>query len=462
VDVKIRFDPWKVADWKAAMGTRGAQALGLLGILGLGTVVEVSRQDDAGAGPGLAEVVVGGLPSAPPGLERLVLPSAAGAAASAGAPLVVASFAPVDPVQAGLDHGRLSGVERAVAAEVRRGAFPGAALAVGRGESPVLLRGVGHTAWGGEAVDPAGTVYDLASLTKVVATTTAAMLLVEDGRLDLDAPARRYLPAFSGGAKDRVTVRHLLAHTSGLPAWAELRAGTPGAALARAVATPLKSAPGERAEYSDVGFVVLWAVAEGAAGEPLEDLLQRRVFEPLGMSSTRFRPEADCASCAPTARRKDGTPVRGLVHDPIARHFAGLTGNAGLFGTAEDMGRFAAMLASGGELHGVRVLREATIRDFAKRQPGAATRALGWDTPDRRGQGAAGLRISPLAFGHTGYTGTSLWIDPDRGTWVVLLTNRTYAPKAPNRIQALRRSVNDQVAQATLAAPRGAEAMLGE
>jgi len=138
--------------------------------------------------------------------------------------------------------------------------------------------------------------------------------------------------------------------------------------------------------------------------------------------------------------------VRGLVHDPIARTLGGVAGNAGLFSTAPDLARFAAMLASGGELDGVRVLREETIRAFTRRQPGADTRALGWDTPERDGSGAAGRRISPRAFGHTGFTGTSLWVDPDRGTWTVLLTNRTFEPRAANRIQSLRRAVHDEVA----------------
>src|SRR5690606_27484360 len=132
----------------------------------------------------------------------------------------------------------------------------------------------------------------------------------------------------------------------------------------------------------------------------------------------------------------------------LARRLGGIAGNAGLFATAEDLGRFAAMLAGGGELDGGRVLREETVRTFTRRQPGAGTRALGWDTPNPRGAGAAGRRISADAFGHTGFTGTSLWVDPDRGTWTVLLTNRTYAPRAGNRIQAVRRGVHDRVASA--------------
>jgi CubicO group peptidase (beta-lactamase class C family) len=364
---------------------------------------------------------------------------------------VVAAFEEIDAAQAGFAPGRLREAEAAVWREVRRGAFPGAALVVGRGEKVIERKGIGRTAAGGGAVDPDSTLYDLASLTKVVATTTAVMLLVEDGLMELDAPVSRYLPEWrsaaptgpnAGAARERVTIRHLLAHTSGLPAGAGV-GGTPDEALRRLLSTPLRWQPGERVVYSDLGPIALWAAADRVADEPLEELLERRVFAPLGMTSTRFRPELPCEQCAPTAP----TVPQGRVHDPTARRLGGVAGNAGLFSTASDLGRFAAMLANGGELGGVRILREETIREFTRRQPRSATRALGWDTPSRQG-GAAGSRISPRAFGHTGFTGTSLWIDPDRGTWTILLANRTYQPRGPNRMQALRRTVHDHVSAA--------------
>jgi len=254
-------------------------------------------------------------------------------------------------------------------------------------------------------------------------------------------------------------VRHLLAHNAGLPAGANIWAPSPAEALARAIAVPLKHLPGQVVEYTDIGFVVLWAAAENAAGEPLFRLLDRRVFGPLGMFSTTFLPGELCSRCAPTARRPDGSEIRGRVHDPTAFRLGGVTGNAGLFSTVHDIGRFAAMLASGGELDGVRVLREETIREFSRRQAGAGTRALGWDTPNRNGTGAAGLQLSARAFGHTGFTGTSLWIDPDRGTWAVLLANRTYQPRGANRIQAVRRSVHDWVSLAATGPGTGGAAM---
>jgi len=349
--------------------------------------------------------------------------------------------------KARLEAEKLAAAERLVQEEVRRGAFPGAALAAGRGAHLELLKGIGNAEWGKYEVDPERTIYDIASLTKVVGTTSAVMLLVENGRMEIDAPVSRYLPEFSGGRKDQVTIRHLLTHTSGLPAGAGAP-GTPEQALRALVRTPLAAAPGARMVYSDVGFVVLWAAAERAAGQPLEQLLQDSVFRPLGMVSTGFNPGGEaCDRCSPSYRKADGTPVRGQVHDPTARKLGGVAGNAGLFSTAADLARFAAMLASGGTLEGVQIFREETVRQFTTRQPDAGNRALGWETPKARG-GSSGGAVSRKAFGHTGFTGTSLWVDPERGTWTVLLANRTFDPHASNRIQALRRAVNDRVAEA--------------
>ena len=399
------------------------------GLLTLGVLAGVQRGRQVAAPPGAPVEVPGILSSATPAVA-------------------VAWMAPEDPRVAGLDAAPLLRAVGSVEAQVERGAFPGAALAIGKGGRLALERGIGEVSWDGGRVDPVETVYDIASLTKVVATTTAVMLLVEDGRMELDAPVSKYLPEFSGGAKDRVLVRHLLTHTSGLPSWASAW-GSPDEARRRVVGTPLERRPGTRVEYSDVGFVALWAAAERAADRPLPELLEERVFRPLGMASTTFHPEPGCEECAPTGRRSGGEEIRGRVHDPIAAKVGGdRAGNAGLFSTARDLARFAAMLANGGELDGVRVLQEETVREFTTRQVGAGTRALGWDTRNERGVGAAGLGMSPGAFGHTGFTGTSLWVDPERRTWAVLLTNRTYAPRAKVQIQALRRRVHDGMAKA--------------
>jgi CubicO group peptidase (beta-lactamase class C family) len=400
------------------------------------------------------------LPSAV-GPDEVVHVVADAPAAGPGRPIAVAHarHALADASEVGLRRSELLLAEATVQREIERGGFPGAALAVGRWNRVVVEQGIGQQDWGlgSPPVDPDGTLYDLASLTKVVATTTAVMLLVEDGKMELDAPVVRYLPEwgcvdctgrYAGAVRQGVTIRQLLTHTSGLPAWADLGGLSPERARARAIRTPLERRPGESVVYSDIGFDVLFAAAERAALEPIPELLQRRVFGPLGMNSTTYTPGPECSRCAPTAVRSDGTLYRGSVHDPIAHALGGVAGNAGLFSTAHDLGRFAAMLAQGGTLDGVQVLKLETIVKFTRRQPGAGTRALGWDTPRADGGGAAGLRLSPASFGHTGFTGTSLWVDPDRGTWTVLLANRTCDPHAPNQIQAVRRHLHDWVASA--------------
>jgi CubicO group peptidase (beta-lactamase class C family) len=348
--------------------------------------------------------------------------------------------------EAGLSSTALTRAEEAVWDEINRGSFPGASLAVGRWGRVVLEQGMGRVGASGAEVDPDRTVYDLASLSKVVGTTTAVMLLVEDGKMSLDDPVQAYLPEFTGINKDRVTIRHLLTHTSGLPAGYDGAGPTPQESLLRLLRVPLEHAPGMQVEYSDVGFVVLFAAAERAAGEPLYRLLDRRVFEPLGMLSTTYVMGEGCLRCAGTSRSR-GDAYRGRVHDPISRRLGGLSGNAGLFSTAHDLARFAGMMANGGRLDDVQIFRSSTVRMFTQRQPGSGTRALGWDTPGAPGTGASGTRVSDRSFGHTGFTGTSIWIDPERGTWVVLLANRTYE-EGPNRMQALRRTLHDRVADA--------------
>ncbi|HET7460301.1 MAG TPA: serine hydrolase domain-containing protein [Longimicrobium sp.] len=354
------------------------------------------------------------------------------------------SLADIRPVTAAL-----AGAETVVQKEVRRQGFPGAALAIGVRDTALLDVGVGRTRWGRLAppVDPDRTLYDLASLTKLVATTTAVMVLVDDGRMRLDDPVAKFLPSFTGGGREKVTIRHLLTHTSGLTASARLEGSTPGDRLYNVVAhSKLIAEPGEDVLYSDAGFAILGLAVSSAARQPLPAFLRKRVWEPLGMNHTRFQPGIPCDSCAPTLTLDDGTPFAGKTNDPFARELGGITGNAGLFSTAADVARWAAMIANGGELNGVRVVRAETVRQFEQLQPGAGTRALGFEwfcaegtVPDNQGC------KEPYAFGHTGYTGTSVWIEPGRGTWVVLLSNRTYMPHAPNRIRKVRRDLYNVV-----------------
>jgi len=344
----------------------------------------------------------------------------------------------------------IAAAERLIERQLKREAFPGAVLVVGNRELIQSASAFGRTIWGEDApaTDADSTLYDLASLTKVVATTAAVMALVEDGKLELDAPVQRYVPEFQGKGKSRVTVRHLLTHTAGTRAGAKkIEGGTPAAVRRFFLSLPLTLAPGEAVLYSDIGFIVLWVAAERAAGEPLDRYLQRRVWGPLGMSDTQVGVPLECARCAPTQYlNKRDEPYAGGSYDVLARRLGGVAGNAGTFSTGRDLARFAAMIANEGRLGNVRIYEKRTVREFTRPQPGAGTRALGWEVYCREGIVPDGRPCREVyAFGHTGYTGTSLWVDPASRTWVVLLTNRTYLPHAEVRMQKLRRRVFEAI-----------------
>ena len=329
---------------------------------------------------------------------------------------------------------------------VRDSAFPGAVAVVGRASGTLATVTAGRLDWGSEARPDERTLWDLASLTKVVGTTTAMMRLVSDGRVNLDAPVQRYLPRWTGTNTERVTIRHLLLHTAGLRAHRPLYTETSDAAAARALvyATPLDTVPGARTLYSDLGIILLGDVIETVTGDRLDAYLRREVFAPLGMHETMFNPPPGLLPrIAPTEVDPwRGRHVRGEVHDENAFRLGGVAPHAGLFSTAHDLARFARMYLNGGTLDSARVLDPATIALFTRAaDPSFSTRGLGWDTPD--GRNSAGRLMSDRAFGHTGFTGTSIWIDPVNDAFVVLLTNRVNPTRANMRIAAVRRSVAD-------------------
>ncbi len=296
----------------------------------------------------------------------------------------------------------------------------------------MLQKGYGHLGWTSDSPDVNAdrTIYDLASLSKVIGTTTGAMILYDEGRLDLDAPVSRYIPEFSGGDKDLVTVRHLLTHRSGLPAGRELWRMSSNAIDARRIvlSTPLVNKPGAVFVYSDLGADVLAWVVEAISGLSLDTYLAERVFKPLGMNDTFYNPPDSVRyRVAPTeVAPPRGYPLKGEVHDENAFALGGVAGHAGLFSTASDLAIFAQMMLNGGEYDDVRIFSDSTVALFTRRSAG--TRALGWDTAD--GDGGSGEYLTAAAFGHTGYTGTSIWIDPEREMFVVLLTNRVHAARA--------------------------------
>jgi serine-type D-Ala-D-Ala carboxypeptidase len=380
--------------------------------------------------------------------------------ADATAALAGTGLTAVAPERVGMSAERLAALDRVVARGIVEGGYPGAALVVGRRGRIVVARGYGAVSWGSgsAAVTPDSVVYDLASLTKAVGTTSAVMALVDDGRLVLDAPVRRYVPAFRGPGKEAVTVRHLLEHRSGLAPGAALRRSrTPAEARRRALAAPLHATPGRWVEYSDLGMIVLGFVVEGTSGEPLDAYLQRRVFGPLGMRQTTFRP-ARSARLAPTG----GTAAAvadGRVHDSDAAALGGVSGHAGLFSTAADLAVYAQTLLAGGVgPNGVRVFADSTVRAFLLRGAGGTRRALGWETCGTDRDDVCGRLLDERAVMHTGFTGTYLVIDRARQAFAVLLTNRVHAPRAaqPARlIRDVRADVSDGLALAVADAPGG-------
>lgn len=375
------------------------------------------------------------------------------------------------PAVLGFDSAALARVRAYVASQVDT-AYPGAVVAVGRHGRLALLAAVGQYGTNDpRPVDPS-TVYDLASLTKVIGLTTACMMLVSEGRLDLDAPVQRYLPEFRGRDKDRVTIRHLLTHSSGLPAWRPLfrEARDRRSALALVDTTPLDTVPGARFVYSDLGAIVLMQVVERITGERIDRYLDRVEFGPLGMRSTRYRPPRSWRPhIAPTELDTAFRHrlIRGEVHDENAWRMGGISGHAGLFSNAPDLARFAAWIV--GTLRkeqgaqsteprtgllpapcSVLCLSAAVVARFVRRQgiPPGSTRALGWDTPSDSGYSSAGSRLSRRSFGHTGFTGTSIWMDPERDLFVILLTNRVNPTRRNTALLGVRARVADLVAAA--------------
>ena len=333
-------------------------------------------------------------------------------------------------------------LDRAVA----DGAFPGGYAVVGTEDGILAEHGAGVL----DPADPvrptATTVWDLASLTKVIGTTGAMMQLVADGRVALDSPVVRYLPEWRAPGSAQVTVRHLLTHSAGLPAWRALykEAADADEARRQVLATGPDTLPGRRFVYSDLGFILLGLLVEHVTGEPLDRFTSRHVFAPLGMTATRFLPPGDWRTrIAPTERDPwRQRHLRGEVHDENAFRLGGVSGHAGLFSTARDLSRLARAYLRHGQLDGVRIFDSATVATFTIVQDSTVSRrALGWETPT--GGNSAGRRLSPRAFGHTGFTGTSIWMDPDRRLFVLLLTNRVNPTRENRKIGAVRMALAD-------------------
>lgn len=361
-----------------------------------------------------------------------------------------------EPERVGMSAERLVKIDDVMRRAIEAGGFPGAAVVVGRHGRIVWQRGYGRLDWQHYTpVEPDRSLYDLASITKVVATSAAAMILVDRGLLRLDDPVVKYLPEFSGAGKERVTIRDLLTHHSGLPAGRNLLAAGPSPRDARraVLGAALELEPGTQSLYSDLGPDILGFVIERVSGESLDRFVKRNVYLPLGMQATTFRPSS--------ALRQRTAPTfdlasRGTVHDGNARALGGVAGHAGLFATATDLAIFAqTMLGGGRSPGGVRIVSDSTVALFSRRTAG--WRALGWDTC--AGGASCGRYLDSTAFGHTGFTGTSIWIDPKREMFVIVLTNwvhgRPWGGVAP--VAVLHDARSDVVDLAVLAIADGME-----
>jgi len=376
-------------------------------------------------------------------------------------------------VQKGFNRHHLAAIDAAIGAAIAARSLPGAVYWLERGAAHVE-RAYGRLDFGPAAVPvTVDTVFDVASLTKVLVTAPAILLLHEAGQIDLEAPLLRYLPDCAGGGKDAITVRQLLTHTSGLlpglpasPAWQGREAALLLASLER-----VTHVPGSVFRYSDINYILLGLLVERVAGMPLDAFAEQRIFAPLRMPDTGYRPLArgDGRTIAPTQRGAvdanavlskaqrglaPGAVLQGQVHDPTVRRMGGVAGSAGVFSTARDVARFARMLLAGGELDGVRVLHADSVRRLCTAQspPGvAALRGMGMDIDSPFARRPRGRHYRLGSYGHTGFTGCILWIDPQSQSFYVFLSNRVY-PDDRNSILPLYAELGTLSAEAVLSA----------
>ena len=366
-----------------------------------------------------------------------------------------------------IDVKRLDGIQPLVNEAIAEKKLPGAVVLVGQGDRVLYQKAIGNRAVA-PGVEPMtlDTIFDLASLTKVVATTTSVMMLVEDGKIRLSDRVASYVPGFERYGKGEITIRHLLTHVSGLRPDVDLGDPWTGAdtAIQLAIEEVPGARPGERFVYSDINFFLLGHIVHRVSGEPLEQFAMRRIFEPLGMKDTMFRPPASLqARIAPTepctpygwpCEGPDMRMLRGIVHDPTARRMGGVAGHAGLFSTAADLSIFCRMLLAGGSHQGRRILSPLTVAKMTSpgTPPGERNvRGFGWDMDSsfsvNRGE------LLPLgSFGHTGFTGTSVWIDPATRLFVVFMSNRLH-PDGKGDVAPLRARVSTVAASAVSSLP---------
>jgi uncharacterized protein YbbC (DUF1343 family)/CubicO group peptidase (beta-lactamase class C family) len=376
-----------------------------------------------------------------------------------------------ESMQGGVDLRRLEAIEPLVRTAIAENKLPGAVVLVGRGDRVLYQKAIGHRSLvPTEEPMTLDTVFDLASLTKVVATTTSVMLLVEQGRIRLSDRVASFIPGFERYGKADITVRHLLTHVSGLRPDVDLNEMWVGseAAIALAIDEVPTSRPGERFVYSDINFFLLGDIIRRVSGQPLDRFAHERIFEPLGMKDTMFTPPASLAPrIAPTesctrygwpCQGSDMAMLRGVVHDPTARRMGGVAGHAGLFSTAADLAIFCRMLLHGGTHLSARVLSPLAVEKMtspATPELEVNTRGLGWDI-DSAYSSNRGELLPIGSFGHTGFTGTSIWIDPATELFVIFLSNRVH-PDGKGDVTPLRAKIATVAASAVTSLPDAAK-----
>ncbi|HTU93829.1 MAG TPA: exo-beta-N-acetylmuramidase NamZ domain-containing protein, partial [Gemmataceae bacterium] len=362
------------------------------------------------------------------------------------------------PADVGLDAAKLDQIDAAVQASIDKGHPPGAVVVVAR-QGKIAFR----KAYGLRRKQPdeermtADTLFDMASLTKPIATATSVMILLERGKLQLSDRVSHYLPEFGKNGKEAIAIEHLLLHTSGLIPDNLVKDYEDGRKKAWERICNLRplTEPGQQFRYSDVGFIVLGELVERVSGEAVDVFARKHIFAPLGLRDTTFRPDKTLAERAATTEKRGDHWMRGEVHDPRSYHLGGVAGHAGLFSTADDLAVFAQMFLSGGSYEGKRILKPQTVWSMTTpRQLAKGRRTLGWDASTSFSSDR-GDRFSTRSFGHTGYTGTFMWIDPDNQTVLILLSNRVHPNDKGQREIGLLRSKVASIVAASIVKPRG-------
>jgi len=344
-------------------------------------------------------------------------------------------------------------IDKIIQSAITDNAFPGAVVLVSKEGKIIYEKAFGHLTYeDSSAVVTTNTIYDIASLTKVIVTSTAAMICYDRNLFDLDNPVSNYIPDFALNGKENVTIKNLLLHNSGLPSFKPFykKYSSPDKVINDIYSTVLQYQPGTKTIYSDLGIITLAKVIEKVTGKGLDDFSQEEIFKPLVMNSTLFNP-ADSLKykIAPTEyddywRNK---LVWGEVHDETAFMLNGVAGHAGLFSTASDISHLLLMLLNEGNYNSKRIIKEKTIQLFTKRYSQQSTRALGWDTKSNTGSSAGDL-FDSTSFGHLGFTGTSVWIDPTKDLFVVFLTNRVNPTRENIKLYKVRPALHNAIIKA--------------